>query len=67
MALNKDFATKMINDPTADCLDAFLCAIQAGWAYQHREHGYGIPEGFELEGWIINPEEYEKNQNLSGV
>ncbi|MFZ3167702.1 MAG: DUF72 domain-containing protein [Candidatus Methanoperedens sp.] len=37
-------------------LDAFLCAIQAGWAYENRKRGYGIPDGFELEGWIVDPE-----------
>lgn len=56
VALKEDFATKIIDDPTGDCLDAFLCAIQAGWAYEHRELGYGIPDGFELEGWIVDPE-----------
>lgn len=54
--LKDDFAVKIIEDPTGDCLDAFLCAIQAGWAYEQRERGYGIPEGFELEGWIVDPE-----------
>jgi hypothetical protein len=60
VAMKEDFAAKMIDDPTGDYLDAFLCAIQAGWAYEQRECGYGIPDGFELEGWIINPEEYER-------
>jgi hypothetical protein len=55
VVLKDDFAAKMIDDPMGDRLDAFLCAIQAGWAYEHREHGYGIPEGFELEGWIVDP------------
>ncbi len=54
--LKDDFAAKIIEDPTGDCLDAFLCAIQAGWAYEQRERGYGITEGFELEGWIVDPE-----------
>ncbi|GFO96490.1 hypothetical protein ig2599ANME_0679 [groundwater metagenome] len=50
VALKEDFAAKIIDDPTGDSLDALLCAIQAGWAYDHREHGYGIPDGFEFEG-----------------
>jgi hypothetical protein len=58
--LNEDFEAKMIDDPMGDSLDAFLCAIQAGWAYEQREHGYGIPDGFELEGWIVDPELYDK-------
>lgn len=56
VALNEYFEAKMIDDPMGDSLDAFLCAIQAGWAYEQREHGYGIPNGFELEGWIVDPE-----------
>lgn len=56
VAFKEDFAAKMIHDPTGDYLDAFLCAIQAGWAYENRERGYGIPEEFELEGWIVDPE-----------
>ncbi|MDP3106050.1 MAG: DUF429 domain-containing protein [Candidatus Methanoperedens sp.] len=56
VALKEDFAAKIIEDPTGDCLDALLCAIQAGWAYEQRELGYGIPEGFELEGWIVDPD-----------
>lgn len=56
VTLKKDFEAKFIVDHTGDCLDAFLCAIQAGWAYEHRETGYGIPEGFEVEGWIVDPE-----------
>jgi len=56
VTFNKDLATKIVNDPTGDYLDALLCAIQTGWAYERREHGYGIPNGFELEGWIVDPE-----------
>jgi hypothetical protein len=56
VVLKEDFATKIIDDPSGDYLDALLCAIQAGWANERRERGYGIPEGFELEGWIVDPE-----------
>ncbi|NJD54254.1 MAG: DUF429 domain-containing protein [Candidatus Methanoperedens sp.] len=49
-------ANKIINDPAGDYLDALLCAIQAGWAFEQEENAYGIPEGFELEGWIVDPE-----------
>lgn len=58
VVLKEDFAAKMIDDHTGDYLDAFLCAIQAGWAYGQRETGYGIPKGFELEGWIVDPDLY---------
>ncbi|MBI4322295.1 MAG: hypothetical protein HY675_27695 [Chloroflexi bacterium] len=30
-------------DATGDVLDALLCAIQAAWAFAHRDRNYGIP------------------------
>lgn len=45
-----------IRDGSADQLDAFLCAIQAGWAYSQRDHHFGIPVDCDpLEGWIVDP------------
>lgn len=33
-----------------------MCAIQAAWAHQQRDRGYGIPQGCDrLEGWIVDP------------
>lgn len=56
LELEDTLATGMVNEPTADCLDAVLCAIQAAWAYTQRETGYGIPATCDpLEGWIIDP------------
>lgn len=46
---------RLIDDPMADQLDAVLCAIQAAWAYSQRNQRYGIPSGFELDGWIVDP------------
>lgn len=49
-------AGRCIADPTADWLDALLCAVQAGWAWGRRADGYGIPRGADpLEGWIVDP------------
>ncbi|WP_244475194.1 NUDIX hydrolase [Rhizobium sp. Leaf341] len=46
----------LADDPTADALDALLCAVQAGWAYGQKDRGYGIPvEADPLEGWIVDP------------
>lgn len=57
LLLDESLKTDFINDPTADSLDACLCAIQAAWAYTQREHGYGIPSTCDpLEGWIADPE-----------
>jgi hypothetical protein len=45
-----------IDDPTADRLDAFLCAIQAAWAFTQKSNNYGIPLNCDLlEGWIVDP------------
>lgn len=64
-ALQKDYGIQLhtpvllreqcIADPMEDQLDAVLCAIQVAWAYQQQHHNYGIPVGFEQEGWIIDP------------
>ncbi len=46
----------LCDDPGADHLDPLLCAVQAAWAWQQRESGYGAPEGLDpLEGWIADP------------
>ncbi len=55
--LGTDLAVAAIEDPTADLLDALLCAIQAAWAFTQHEHNFGIPNTCDtLEGWIIDPE-----------
>jgi hypothetical protein len=42
------------SDPTADRLDALLCAVQAAWASHRSDHG--IPaDADSLEGWICDP------------
>jgi Protein of unknown function (DUF429) len=46
----------LINDHSADSLDAVLCALQAAWAFTQRENRYGIPSECDaMEGWIIDP------------
>ncbi|GAC1377448.1 MAG: hypothetical protein NVS2B12_19600 [Ktedonobacteraceae bacterium] len=58
LALSSALVTQLIEEPMADRLDAILCAIQAAWAYQMREHPrtpYGIPPYFASEGWITDP------------
>jgi len=46
----------LCDDPSADKLDALLCAVQAAWAWRQRENRFGAPEGIDrLEGWIANP------------
>lgn len=43
-------------DPSADHLDALLCAVQAAWAWRQRIDRYGAPETVDQnEGWIADP------------
>lgn len=49
-------ADTLAADPRGDHLDAVLCAVQAAWAWQRRDEGWGIPEDCDrLEGWIVDP------------
>ena len=44
----------LIDDPTGDRLDAWLCALQAAWAARHPDGampGHADP----AEGWIVDP------------
>ena len=51
-----ELVPELLDDPNGDRLDALLCALQAGWAAQRGEQGYGIPsEVDEVEGWIVDP------------
>jgi hypothetical protein len=43
----------LIEDASADLLDAVLCGLLAAWAWQRRDARYGLPEFDPLEGWII--------------
>jgi hypothetical protein len=43
-------------DPSADALDSLLCAVQAAWAHEKRDEGYGVPPECDPdEGWILDP------------
>ncbi len=43
---------RLIDDATADTLDAVLCLMQAGWASSRP--GFGLPAEVDpLEGWIV--------------
>jgi hypothetical protein len=53
--LTDEMAEMLIEDAMGDRLDAVLCAVQAGWAFLRRESGYGLPAGYEIEGWIVDP------------
>ena len=56
IALEEDLAKQFILDPSADKLDSLLSAVQAAWAYDRRNAGYGVPPDCDvLEGWIPDP------------
>jgi hypothetical protein len=45
----------LVQDPGGDALDALLCAIQAAWAWNRRDHGFGAPGDLDpQEGWIAD-------------
>jgi hypothetical protein len=47
---------ELVRDPSADALDSLLCAVQAAWAYEKRDVGYGVPPECDPdEGWILDP------------
>ena len=48
-----DFADEIIQDGSGDCLDALLCLLLAGWAWQRKEQNWGLPAFDTLEGWIV--------------
>lgn len=42
-------------DASGDTLDAVLCALQAAWAWQRRDAGFGLPQDMDpIEGWIAS-------------
>ncbi len=55
LVLPEQLAEQMVTEPMGDLLDALCCAVQAAWAYSERERAYGIPSGYEREGWIVDP------------
>ena len=51
-------------DPSADHLDALLCAIQAAWAWRTHQHDLGAPDTVDsLEGWIADPALWNNRQS----
>ena len=50
---SNDLETEMLNDGTADLLDAVICATQAAWGWARRHSNYGFPAADATEGWIV--------------
>ena len=54
--LSSSLAALACEDASGDHLDALLCAIQAGWAWNRRHENYGFPpQADRNEGWISEP------------
>ncbi|HEX2098024.1 MAG TPA: DUF429 domain-containing protein [Rubrobacteraceae bacterium] len=55
--MNSSWRERFVGEPTADALDSLLCAVQAAWAYNKRNEGWGVPEECDRdEGWILDPQ-----------
>jgi hypothetical protein len=53
LSLRPSQRAELVDDGSADRLDAVLCLMQAAWAATEPNHGR--PEGFDpLEGWIVS-------------
>ena len=47
---------RLADDPGADDLDAFICAVQAAWGYRRAHANFGAPDTLDrCEGWIADP------------
>lgn len=45
---------RCIDEGSGDVIDALLCAVQAAWAWQRRDAGWGLPADVDpVEGWIV--------------
>jgi hypothetical protein len=55
-----DLRTGLVDEGSADRLDALLCAVEAAWGWQRHADGhprYGLPDDIDpLEGWIVGVE-----------
>jgi hypothetical protein len=57
LQISPELKSECVNDPSGDCLDSVLCAIQAAWSYTMKENNYGIPmDASIIEGWICDPQ-----------
>jgi hypothetical protein len=49
---------RFVEDPTADRLDAAICALQAAWGWTNRRQRFGLPKTMDsYEGWIVTVSE----------
>jgi Protein of unknown function (DUF429) len=54
--MDASWRDEFVRDPSADALDSLLCTVQAAWAYEKRDEGYGVPPECDPdEGWILDP------------
>ena len=52
--LDAALAGALVDDGSADLLDAVLCLVQAAWAHARAASGFGLPARLDrLEGWIV--------------
>jgi hypothetical protein len=52
--LSRALAQRAVDDASGDTIDALAAAVQAVWALERADAGFGIPpEADRLEGWIV--------------
>ena len=59
---------EFVADTHGDKIDAVMCAVQAAWAWLHRDQGYGLPDHADsVEGWIADPVTRDANAMALGT
>lgn len=56
IAIDDGLDARLVDEGSADRLDAVLCAVEAAWAWQQHAAGhprYGLPTFDPIEGWIV--------------
>ena len=54
LRLAKGIGPKLIEDGSADWLDAVICAVQAHWGWSRQSANFGLPPDIDpVEGWIV--------------
>jgi hypothetical protein len=54
LKLEKQLKRRLIEDGSADTLDAAICAVQAAWGWARKASNFGLPADADTaEGWIV--------------
>lgn len=54
LELGRALERGLVDDGSADLLDAAICAVQGAWGWKRRRSNFGLPAGgMPGEGWIV--------------